>query len=581
MKRIFLIISLTTILAILVTTNLIIQNKMNMMLIHKMESEDKDVIATAQLPVKDNKLSGESIELYKKYHRNIEDGITGISVNDTYYSNSLVWNRLFYEDEKCAGYYFQIDGLKDKKIQKIVNDKLFKSAINFCDKEHYTDAYYYSGEVYALVDDSAGKERYRKCSIYNGSDENELLPVVHNSDVKKYFEQLVLSSFSNVISVANISLGEGQRAGYFDNNYYEYRMGDRYIDLDLNTGNDLEFESLFASNSNIKSILYHILYSEKAGTWFPIDFYGSDGEDEIKTNEAKAEDYGPDLNDIEKYLKRFENTKDLEFGFTHTQFFVHLDDIFCVQDFENIPSDIGIFKRFLSDNSIYENEDIKYRISLEDKDIYEFNYMIGKDVIVKDKINYNVTIYNGIKEFNNSEARRMIMDYLNDKLSGNSVSNVTIDMDISLYKVDVGIRDDYWEKNISEYDSLFNNNKLYAIVMYDKNKLSSETIYAGIEDDRFFELENPIEYVMNDYSEDKLMAIGKELWNDFYDIHKKWDDITQYNDCMLKKDGISFTYKEHYNWNDSWGDQKMTFYILRCHDFYRKVYPLENKMIFT
>ena len=41
MKRIFLIISLTTILAILVTTNLIIQNKMNMTLIHKMELEDK------------------------------------------------------------------------------------------------------------------------------------------------------------------------------------------------------------------------------------------------------------------------------------------------------------------------------------------------------------------------------------------------------------------------------------------------------------------------------------------------------------------------------------------------------------
>ena len=101
------------------------------------------------------------------------------------------------------------------------------------------------------------------------------------------------------------------------------------------------------------------------------DYYDEEIEvkkEEIENNELKVD--GPDLLEIEKILQRYEYSNNVKFGFMPNQFFIHLDDCFCIKNYseqadyysnkneENIFNDMAIFKRFLSDVSLYEDDSL-------------------------------------------------------------------------------------------------------------------------------------------------------------------------------------------------------------------------------
>ena len=473
MKRLLVVLLLITMLAFLITACFIVNNKTESMIIKNSIQRDKD---SAENTPTTNYLnsSDENVELYKKYHQNIEDGMAGVTLDDVFYKNSLIWNKIFYEDDKFAGYYYQIDGLKNKNVQKIVNEKLLKSAMDFCNEhinrpEKASVAYYYNGDVYYYSYGSSEGNYYYLANDYEG---NNSIKEANVNNVKMYFEQTILSSFSNVISVATFSCGEGH-VGYFSNNYYEYRKDDKYVNIDLNTGNDLSFESIFASNANIKAILYHILYGELASIDVPWTEYIWNEETEKDEKIVRGDNSinGPDLRKIEKVLNTFEHTEKLSFGFTPSQFFVHVGNYFCVKDYNDILEDLAIFKRFLSNDSLFESDDLKIKFAINDccGNIYSY-YNNELDGIVKEgslsvdgKIDVDYKIFNCSKDFNNKEAADIVVEYLNNNVIEKIKSIINADSKFSsniklyLYDTDVEIRGNYWEAGTEKYNELFNN----------------------------------------------------------------------------------------------------------------------------
>lgn len=360
MKRIIVIMLLNILFASIITAQLII-NKKTESFLSSAKSQNKKV---AEINSSQNVKPREKIVLYEKVNKNIEDDVTGVSKGDIFYSNALIWNKEHYEDDKYYGYYYQIDGLKNKEVQQLVNNKLLDSALEYCknvsiiDDEYFPLAYYLDGKT----------KYYSK--YYDSYEE------VKNGNAKIYFNQLVLSSFSNVICVATTGVHEN-RPGYFGSDYYEYRYMDNYLNIDLNTGNDLKFSSLFTYNTDIIGMLNHLLYSRKSVKDVPwtedyFDFYydeeNESKEKEIENNDLKVD--GPELLEMEKIIKRYEYSNNVKFGFMPNQFFIHLDDCFCIKNYseqadyysnkneENIFNDIAIFKRFLSDVSLYEDDSL-------------------------------------------------------------------------------------------------------------------------------------------------------------------------------------------------------------------------------
>ena len=75
-----------------------------------------------------------TIKLYKEYHQNIVDDVTGTNIDDVFYENNLIWNKVKYNvTDDIYGEYYQISGLKNKEVENKINIKLENSFKNFID----------------------------------------------------------------------------------------------------------------------------------------------------------------------------------------------------------------------------------------------------------------------------------------------------------------------------------------------------------------------------------------------------------------------------------------------------------------
>lgn len=152
------------------------------------------------------------LSIKSEYHQNVNDNAPGTNLEDFYDENDLIWEKIEYSEDTIEGSYYQIKGLKNKEVEKKINDKLKTSAI------------------------TTAKNRY-SLSEYK---ENKLK-----------FKQYKMSSFSNVISVANIENNESY-------NYYD--KNNTFENFDLNTGNELKVEDLFTKDAEILNIIRKSFY---------------------------------------------------------------------------------------------------------------------------------------------------------------------------------------------------------------------------------------------------------------------------------------------------------------------------------
>ena len=199
--------------------------------------------------------------------------------------------------------FIQIDGLKDKQIQTKINNLLKEKAYSF------------------------GKDKRV------GTD--------------------VTSSFSNVLGVSFYMIDE---RGQNEKN--------EFLHIDLSTGNEIPFEEIFVSSAPIKSILAEGLYKTLA--------WETKGKN---TNEENWEDdYDISKSDISDFedkslilAKKYEKEKG------KIKYSLHFDKIIVYDllngitdkeygtitiDFVDHLEDIAIYKRFLTEDSLFENSDI-------------------------------------------------------------------------------------------------------------------------------------------------------------------------------------------------------------------------------
>lgn len=172
-------------------------------------------------------------------------------------------------------------------------------------------------------------------------------------------------SFSNVISytwhisykVANESKSENICLNY-----------------ELVTGERLKFEDLFIENADIQSIvrkmLYRVVasgalggegrsevyYDEEKNKWMVVDYWYGENDEEMPI------EYIPSIteDDISEKISAFMNTQEKNFYFTPTKIYIMFNEDYYTYYlyFKDIADDVVIYDKYVSDESLYETNDI-------------------------------------------------------------------------------------------------------------------------------------------------------------------------------------------------------------------------------
>lgn len=293
--------------------------------------------------------------------------------------------------------YVQIDGLKDEKIEKIINDKLKNIAYSF-DTE--------KGNVY---------------------------------------EQLV-GNFSNIISVDIYYTSKQSKPDEFKNTG---------LTLDLTTGDEIPFEKIFVSSAPIKSILTQGLNEELAWT------FGNEEFGDIDMNKVDTSEFE------EKALmlaKNYDRQKgNIKYSISPTRIYIHglISKNIINDEYERtltIPlnkcrDEIAIYKRYLTDKDIYEDNSIGMKNIIAFTEPYfeesfdSINYGKIKDNIFLEEVAYYY-------EKSDNEFTKKFIAKLSDELQ-NDIEKETLDNEgmicQRIYNISRYLDQDYIAVSISTY----------------------------------------------------------------------------------------------------------------------------------
>lgn len=246
-----------------------------------------------------------------------------------------------YRDNNYVS-FVQINGLKDKNIQDVVNKKLKDSA-------------------YGLSHDGVS------------------------------VDYTVMSSFSNVLSVGM-------------NNVSESGIGDRdFLNIDLTTGEDIPFEKIFVSSAPINSILTEGLYKTLAWDFKNQNTNQENWEDVFDLSKYDISDFETKSLLLAKRYEKNKGNIHYLLGFRGVYIYDMLDGLTTIPynnvisiDFVDHIEDVAIFKRYVTSESIFEKNDIgmkniivcEYPASYVTSDVYQaisLNYgLISNNVFIED-----------------------------------------------------------------------------------------------------------------------------------------------------------------------------------------------------
>lgn len=206
--------------------------------------------------------------------------------------------------------YVQIEGLKDKNIQEKVNTKLKQ-------------------EAYKLMDENL----------------NNITTNIN-------------SSFSNIISIDVTGYGKNQ----------ENKM--KCINIDLTTGEEIPFEKIFVSSAPLNSLLAEGLYKMLA---WNVDLSEDNAQQYLKNHNMDKRDTSEYEDKFLLFIENYQQEKEknnIQFGIFANQ--VILYDIVSPEiekgiqgnklsisiEFAEHMEDIAIYKRYLKQESIFENDEL-------------------------------------------------------------------------------------------------------------------------------------------------------------------------------------------------------------------------------
>lgn len=225
----------------------------------------------------------------------------GIDLHGMYQTNAIQWETVSLLSDTEEGTYYQISGLKKKEVEQIVNQKLqdsFERVLHYLPEEEM---------FYSRVNQS------------------------------------VYANYGNVISVVTTGYYEKKETSEFGvHKDAEFREA---INLSLVDGADLVFEDLFTPDADIDMIFHQVLYEDLA--WCEPNDYWETGKGLV---------YEIDENELSRQMRLLKKSDKTNFWFGTS--WIQLDAGFAILqiDMEPFASQIAIYNRFLTEESIYETD---------------------------------------------------------------------------------------------------------------------------------------------------------------------------------------------------------------------------------
>ena len=267
-----------------------------------------------------------------------EKEFKGIDLNGTYNQNDLIIEEKAITKEKVEIRYFQIRGLKNKNVETKINKEIEHMALNW-----------YKEEI---------KNLDEVINVYVG---------MWNS-----------ANFANTVSF-NITY-----VAKIDDNGDGFYQGEKGLNFDLNTGEKIAFEDLFTPDAPMEDILrksaYYSLISYRV-------------EDNL-AGDLVISDYGDIENEIVEIINLYKRGKLIEFWYTPKYInILYKENQMISIDMEDFAKYITIYNRYLSENSLYINDNIGikdlYTLANRYKDIYYYeNYQNRDNYFIEISINF-------------------------------------------------------------------------------------------------------------------------------------------------------------------------------------------------
>ena len=267
-----------------------------------------------------------------------EKEVKGIDLSGTYDQNDLIIEEKAITKEKVEIRYFQISGLKNKNVETKINKEIEHMALNWY-KEEIKDL----DEVINVF-----------VSMWNSA------------------------NFANTISF-NITY-----VAKIDDDDDGFYQGEKGLNFDLNTGDKITFDDLFTSDAPMEDILRNAAY-------YSLISYRV--EDNL-AGDLVVSDYGDIEYEIVKIINLYKRGKLTEFWYTPSHINVlYKENQMISIDMEDFAKYIAIYSRYLSENSLFVNDDIGvkdiYTLADRYKDLYYYeNYQNRDNYFIQISINF-------------------------------------------------------------------------------------------------------------------------------------------------------------------------------------------------
>ena len=257
-----------------------------------------------------------------------EKDVQGIDLKGTYNQNDLVIEEKAITQDKIEIRYLQIAGLKDKTVQNKINKEIEQIALN-CYKDEVKD-----------------------------------LKEIVNIQVSMW----EAANFANTISF------ELSYTAKIDDDNDGYYQGFQGINYDLNTGEKITINELFTSDAPIKDIVRQSAY---------YNLLANRTEDNLAGDLIVA-DYGNIEDEVFEVIKEFQKGRLTEFYFTPMQINIYYKENQVITiNMEKFAEYIAIYNRYLSNETLYENNNIGiknlYTLTRRYNDVYYYNNYQNED----------------------------------------------------------------------------------------------------------------------------------------------------------------------------------------------------------
>lgn len=229
--------------------------------------------------------------------------VPGINLKGTYNQNDLKMEENRATKEKVEISYFKILGLKNKIIQENINQEVERTALNF----------------------------YRE----KIKDLSEVINVSTN--------MINSANFANVISFEISYVAKKDDDG--DGFYQDFKG----INYDLTTGEEISIDKLFTSDAPIEDILRQSAYYSLV----------QNNVEENLSGDFVVSDYGDIEDDVATFIDQYKKGKINQFYFSPKSIYIFFGEKNIITiDMEKYADYIAIYNRYLTNESIFETNDI-------------------------------------------------------------------------------------------------------------------------------------------------------------------------------------------------------------------------------